>query len=57
MSRTKNPISILFLLSFCISYVFTASVTLKPTSKGPGYNLRHIVNPGYELSEHDDYGK
>ena len=55
MSRTKNPISILFLLSFCISYVFTAS-TMKPASK-PGYDLRHIVNPGYELSEHDDYGK
>merc|ERR1719305_276108 len=53
MSRTKNPILILFHLSFCISYAFTASVTLKPTSKG--YNLRHIVNPGYELSEHDDY--
>jgi hypothetical protein len=43
---------ILYLLSFCVSYVFTASVrtTLKPNP-----NLRHIVNPGYELSEHDDY--
>jgi hypothetical protein len=56
MSLTKNPTLILFLLSFCISYAFTAS-TMKPTSKGPGYDLRHIVNPGYELSEHDDYGK